>query len=409
MGMCVFRGQGSQQVGQHPFQVFGSIISQLVALAHSDPDLVGGIAARLGDHRDAAIAAVPGLAGALGWQSSSLLGPEAFGETRSIEALARFLDALGSEKRPALVVLDDCQWADDLTAKLILHWQSRHSDPHQADNHVLLLIAFRSEEVSADHKLRRLHPSLHLRLDPFESDDVRRLAESMAGPLPAEAVEAIISRSGGCPFMASAMLRGMVESGALACGPSGWQVEPLALADLRSSGWAAGFLSRRIDLLPQPAINLLMAGAVLSKEFELPMAAELVGQTAREAVAALDVARERHFVWVRPDGVGCAFVHDKIREALLARLSASKRRRLHYRIALLLRKDAPERIFDLAYHFDAAGRSNEALDYALRAARQARSQHALEVAEQQYHIAERGRRRRTAPSNTRSPKGSATF
>ena len=53
------------------------------------------MADRLGDHRDAAIAAVPELAGVLGWQSLSLLGPEAFGEARSIEALAAFLDALG--------------------------------------------------------------------------------------------------------------------------------------------------------------------------------------------------------------------------------------------------------------------------------------------------------------------------
>jgi two-component system sensor kinase len=366
--MRVFRGQGFEQVGQHPFQVLHGIIGQFVAAARSDPDL----------------------AGALGWQSSSMLGPEAFGETRTIEALARFLDALGSEHRPALIVLDDCQWAEDLTTKLIGHWQSRHSGPQQGDGHVLLVVAYRSEEVPADHVLRRIHPSLHLSLALFDPEDVRRLAESMAGPLPGEAVEVIVSRSCGCPFMASAVLRGMVESGALIAEPSGWQVEPLALADLSSSSWAAGFLSRRIELLPQAAIDLLVAGAVLGKEFELPMAAEIAQQTPSQAFAALDDARERHFVWVQPDGIGCAFMHDKIRAALLARLSAEKRQELHYRIALLLRKDAPDRIFDLAYHFDASGQSTEALEYALLAACQARSQHALGIAEQQYRIAERG-------------------
>ena len=52
----------------------------------------------------------------------------------------------------------------------------------------------------------------------------------------------------------------------------------------------------------------------------------------------------------------------------------------------------PSRIFDLAYHFDAAGRSEQALPYALQAACQARSQHSLEVADQQYRIADRGAR-----------------
>ena len=96
-------------------------------------------------------------------------------------------------------------------------------------------------------------------------------------------------------------------------------------------------------------------GAVLGKEFDLPLAAELVEQESSQAIAALEKARERHYVWVRPDGIRCAFVHDKIRAALLARLSPPRRQELHYRIALSLQANAPERIFDLAYHFDAAG------------------------------------------------------
>ncbi len=118
-------------------------------------------------------------------------------------------------------------------------------------------------------------------------------------------------------------------------------------------------------------------GAVLGKEFDLPLAAELVGQESSQAIAALEKARERHYVWVRPDGIRCAFVHDKIRAALLERLSPQRRQELHYRIALSLQANAPDRIFDLAYHFDAAGRSEQALPYALQAACQARSQHSL--------------------------------
>ena len=94
-------------------------------------------------------------------------------------------------------------------------------------------------------------------------------------------------------------------------------------------------------------------------------------------------------MWVQPDGIRCDFVHDKIRSALLARLSAEDRRNLHRQVALSLQKSFPDRIFDLAYHFDAAGQSVRALEYALRAAQQARAQHSLEVAEQQYRIAER--------------------
>ena len=49
-----------------------------------------------------------------------------------------------------------------------------------------------------------------------------------------------------------------------------------------------------------------------------------------------------------------------------------------------------KRIFDLAYHFDAAGDSERAFPYAMAMADNARVQYALEIAEQLYRIAERG-------------------
>ena len=101
-------------------------------------------------------------------------------------------------ERPALVVLDDCQWADELTIKLIGQWfaSRHHSSP--AGNHAFLVASFRTEEVSNDHPLRKLTPTLHLNLDPLGPDDVRRLAESMAGPLPDEAVNVVVGASEGC-------------------------------------------------------------------------------------------------------------------------------------------------------------------------------------------------------------------
>ncbi|MCA9168953.1 MAG: response regulator, partial [Planctomycetales bacterium] len=238
--------------------------------------------------------------------------------------------------------------------------------------------------------LRRIKPLLHLKLPALDLRDVRLLAESMAGPLPEEAVEIVHNLSHGSPFMTAAVLRGLVESKALVREPEGWRVEPMALDDLQSSGPAAEFLSCRLNLLPDRVAELLTVGAVLGKEFSLRLAADLVGHPTEEAIAALDEARSRHLLWVRPDGSLCVFVHDRIRTTLLERLSTAQRRKLHYQAALRLQAESPESHFELAYHFDAAGKSEMALDYALKAATEARQRHALEIAEQQYRIAQRG-------------------
>jgi tetratricopeptide (TPR) repeat protein len=391
-GLRVFRGEGSDAGGQRPFQMLRRVVNGFVAEARIEPSLASSVYERLGAHGDAVIAALPQLTHELGWTPSHPSAPEAFGATRNVFALVEFLATLGSAQRPALVILDDCQWADEQTLSLIERWRWRQEAPETDENHVLLVLAFRSEEVPAAHLLRRLHPSLHLRLSPLDQGELRQLAESMAGPLPEKAVDVICQLSGGSPLMASAVLRSLVESGALVADARGWRLESSAIPDIPASRMDAELLSRRLDLLPRWTLKLLSAGAILGKEFDLGLAAELGPQSSAEAVQALDEGRRRHLVWVRADGFRCVFVHDKIRAAFLKRLPQDRRQAMHLRAARLLEESAPHCISELAYHFDAAGHSQHALPYALEAAEAARAQHALEIAEQQYRIAERGAR-----------------
>ena len=394
----VLRGQGVDQMAQRPFQILSGVIEELVATARREPALQARLQTSLADQRDAVCAVLPELHEIFGSAQGDRLGPEAFAEARTLQALTSLLDELGSPDKPALVQLDDCQWADPLTLKLLGQWWRRQETsppgrgPGQGGGgrHVLIVAAFRTEEVPAEHVLRTLQPSAHLTLAPFGAANVQQLAESMAGPLPAEALAVVQELGQGSPFMVSAVLRGLVESGALVSGAAGWQVEPLALADLSSSRHAAEFLSRRLKLLPAPVVRLLTVGALLGKEFDLPIAASLAQQPSSEAIPSLDEARRRHLVWVKALDGKCVFVHDKLRETLLDDLSVDDRRELHRQAALSLEAHDAERHFELAYHFDAAGDSPRALIHAFAAAEQARSQHSLETSEQQYRIAERG-------------------
>ncbi len=386
----VLRGQAQDQVGQHPFLALEGIADEILTACRDDPQLAGEIREGLGDRLDAVVAVLPRLTEVLGGSPSQVLGPESFGEARTIEALVTFLAALGSENRPALIILDDCQWADEPTLKLLRRAQSRRKIDRHTPSYAVLICAFRSEEVREGHILRSLSPSLQLRLPPFGEEDTRRLAESMAGSLPSEAMEFIIDLSDGSPFMASAVLRGMVESRALLPEPSGWRVERAAMDEVRSSRHAAELLARRINLLPRVAVDLLKVAAVLGKEFELNLAANLAVLLPGHALLALRQAQNRHMVWTRPDNEQCMFVHDKVRETCLTLLTPDERRDLHLRAATLLEQRSPQPTFDLAYHYDLAGQGERALPYALAAAKQARAQYSLEIAEQQYRIALRG-------------------
>ena len=401
-GTWVVRGQGVDQAALRPFQVLDGVVDELTAGSRSDGRLGRELAAYLGRRRQAVCDALPQLADVLGTRSVGSLGPEAYGEARSLPALAALLDALGSVVGPTMVLLDDCQWADELTLKLLAYWSTQHRD-QPAPAPVMVVAAFRSEEVHRKHLLRGLLPSTHLALAAFEPDDIRRVLTSMAGPLPEQAVDVVERLSEGNAFMATAVLRGLVESGALVGTLSGWRVQPDAMADVKTSRHAAAFLARRLELLPPEGRRLIAVGAVLGKEFDVEMAATLAGETDDEASRAVEDARRRQILWTQ--GRSCVFVHDKLREALLEQLGDDERTALHRSAAVAIRGEDPDRVFELAYHFDAAGAADLALPYALSASERARARNALAVAERQYRIAERGAATADRPTRQRVAEG----
>ncbi|MBI2266850.1 MAG: SpoIIE family protein phosphatase [Armatimonadetes bacterium] len=403
-GFWVLRGQGVDKTAQRPFQVLDGVVREIVAEASLQQGFADRLKEILADERDALCAALPGLAEVLSPGSLSCpagTGPEAHREARNLRALAAMLATVGSEGQPALVLLDDCQWADEMTLKFMKYWQRLQSQGDEQKRNILLVVSFRSENLPDNHPFRTIRASVHISLPPLEEDDVRRLAESMAGPLPEEAVRIICSLSEGSPFMAAEVLRGLMETGGIAAGPSGWVVAPEAMGDIQSSRHAAQVLARRLDLLKDNTLVLLSAGAVLGKEFDLDSAAALARQSSYEAISALNEARQRHIVWADAEGARCVFVHDKLRETLLARLPNDYQKALHLLAALSIEARDRDRVFELAYHFDAAGEYGRARSYALEAAVRARSQFALEIAERQYRIAEKGARAEDCPRNVR--------
>src|SRR5690606_8431684 len=130
--------------------------------------------------------------------------------------------------------------------------------------------------------------------------EVRQLVVSMAGGLPDDVVRTVVRLALGSPFMASAVLRGRVECGALRATDSGWKVDRDALADAGSSDQAASFLARRLQLLPKQTIDLLSVGAILGKQFDLHTAQLLAHLSPAQVMESLEEAKNRQLIWVRP-------------------------------------------------------------------------------------------------------------
>ena len=313
--------------GPAPFQLLDGVVEEFVREAKSHPGLAEAVLEQLGIHRDGVIAALPHVADELGWTPSHAHAGAVRRESQRagagpFPARARHRVTSGHDHSGRLPVE---RRADDQAHRTLGHDCARK----RGRNRAMCCWCSPSARRNCPRTTRcggstRKPTCVSARSRP------RKLA-SWPSRWPARCPTKRSTSSGSCPEAAPSWPRpcctGWWNHGPWCPDRDGWRVEPLAIANLQSSSQAGSFLTHRIELLPQPTIQLLSSGAVLGKEFDLAFAANLACQTPSQTVAALNEARSRHMVWVRANGFQCVFVHDKIREALLARLptAASER------------------------------------------------------------------------------------
>nr|WP_062335720.1 AfsR/SARP family transcriptional regulator [Herbidospora sakaeratensis] len=272
----------------------------------------------------------------------------ATGEFPLYEAVARLVNAAG----PAVVVLDDLQWADAASLRLLDFLATTRSCPG-----LTVLATYRDTEVG--ESLARTLAALR-RLPHVEGVTL--------GGLPEDAVAEYLARSGGDPLKAGVELR-----------RTGGNPFFLGLGD--TPGAMAEVLRGRLAALPPGAHDVLSAAALIGRETELGVLLDVLDLPQDQVLDVLDAAVQARLLTERQ--LTYSFGHDIVREVLRDGLAPLRRRRMHARVAAVLegRGTQPG---ELAYHYREglviSGMAAKAITYARAAARHAAGQFAHEDA-----------------------------
>ncbi|MEE2826825.1 MAG: ATP-binding protein, partial [Planctomycetota bacterium] len=389
-GFTLYRGVATNQAGQLPMSPWLEIIRQLALDLKSKPEERQRLQQELVDYREEISTILPEFAEQLGWKQDHLIGPDELGAQRVNQAVVKVLVQISSARSPAVIWIDDAQWLDARSLDILQLIQN------DSLGYAMLILSLRPNEGVSSAIFERVGMDTHIELQPLDAGEVRALLESMAGVLPEIAIQTITKLSAGSPFMGSAILRGMVESGALVAKPGGWAIEPDKMADIQASRDAAEALWKRLERVPPAILNQLSIAAIIGKEFDGHTVVELTGMSFEQAHANFDWCRNQRLIWAMRDG-NYSFVHDSIRETLIRRLSEEQRAEWNNRFAQQLERNEPDRWFEIACHYDAAGNPVQALPFALQAAAQARKQYSLMAAEELLRIADRGLKANASP------------
>lgn len=300
------------------------------------------------------------------------------------ERYERVVSALTATAEPLLIILDDLQWADISSLRLLSHVAGAVTR-----RRVLVLITRRPEPGDHPGPLRdtlgalaRLEGASRVELKPFTEADVawylraRGAEEDLAQPL--------LRRTGGNPFYLGEVLR-LRESEA---GPSADGAD--VLADALPAG-VRDVIERRVARLPEETARLLRAAAVAGAEADAHLLAAATGLPIEEVLNGLEPAVVTGLLAEPPDGPDYRFGHALVRDALYAGLPRLDRVRLHLRIGEALEPVLPAaEAATLAQHFAAAARiggAPKAVTHASKAARQATAQQAYAEAVQFWELA----------------------
>ncbi len=237
-----------------------------------------------------------------------------------VEASVDAVDALAGDD-PVLVVVDDAQWADDLSLGVLRALVRRVTT-----GRVATVVAMRPTprpteldrlvDLVIDGRGRRIRVDL---LDPL---DTQALAAAITGAAPGTVLRQRLDATAGNPLYVTELLRALDDEGLLSIHAGVADVPPAAQPEGLSET-----VVRRLSWLPAPARELLRLASLLGTTFTLGDLATVTGRPVIDVAADLRDAAVAGLVVGGDDHL--RFRHDLVREAVYDRMLPAERRDLH--------------------------------------------------------------------------------
>jgi PAS domain S-box-containing protein len=278
-------------------------------------------------------------------------------------AFRRFLGVFARPEHPLTLFLDDLQWLDAATLDLLEHLVT-----HPEVRHLLLVGAFRDNEVSSSHPLMRTLGAMReagakvqqIVLTPLDLDDVSRLVSDAlhcelerARPL----AQLVQEKTGGNPFFAIQFFAALAEDGLVEFGAVTrvwqWDVDRIRAKSYTDN--VVDLMSGKLSRLSAPAQEALKHLACLGNVAEVATLAAVQGETEEAVHAALREAGRAGLVFDQENT--CKFLHDRIQQAAYNLIPEERRAELHLHIARVLlvsmtEDQLAEHVFDVANQFN---------------------------------------------------------
>ncbi|MDB9787060.1 AAA family ATPase, partial [Bacteriovoracaceae bacterium] len=327
---------------------------------------------------------VPALEKIIGKQEPLQNIASAESQNRFLYTVKNFVKAIARPNHPLIIFLDDLQWSDVPTLKLI-EYLINSSDLRS----LLLIGSYRDNEVKAGHPLRislqeiEKNKVIHsIYLNPLIQEDITQIvSETVHADLKdTEPLSRIIfEKTKGNPFFVETILKTLYQEDLLvfnnALGKWEWDIQEISSLSITDN--VVDFIITNINKIPSKTNRLLQLASCIGKVFDLKTLSLIYEDSCSNTSHILFHAIKNEIIIPLSDqfqlvelqldqqqsdlGVCYQFQHDRVQQAANSMLDHEEKKSLHLKIARLFRNtlaesDFNEKLLDIVFHY------NEAID-----------------------------------------------
>ncbi len=338
------------------------------------------LAGALGPNAQVIIDVIPDLERILGPQPAPAVLGAAEAQNRFNHFFQKFVGVFARPEEPLVVFLDDLQWADAATLALLPFLLT-----DREISGLLLIGAYRDNEVSATHPLRmtladlmtRQVPVRELTLPPLEAGHLRELVTDALhadAEHSAAAADLVLAKTGGNPFFVKQLLQSLYRDGLIAFDEAagGWRADLEGMERAQVADNVLALMTAKIARLAPRTQRILRLAACVGDRFDLQTLATISEVEPAAAAADLWESVEEGLVLpldksygfapdlstgIDPSEIGYRFLHDRVQQAAYALIPEEARGQVHLTIGrLLLGRDSAstlaETLFDIVNHLN---------------------------------------------------------
>src|ERR1700687_2123935 len=336
-------GKFDQYKRDIPYATLGQAFQSLVRslLSKSEAELGrwrDSLSEALGPNGQLIVNLVPELELVTGKQPAVAELPPQDAKNRFQLVFRRFLGVFARKEHPLALFLDDLQWLDTATLDLLEHLVT-----HSEVRHLLLVGAYRDNEVSPSHPLRRTLEAIRkagarvqqIVLAPLGLDDVARLVADglhckakRARPL----AELVKEKTGGNPFFAIQFFFALADEGLLRFDHDAarwrWKLDRIHAHGYTDN--VVDLMVGRLTRLPVQTQAALQQFACLGNAADITMLSIVLGKSSEDV--GLDLWDAVRLELVERLEHSYKLVHDRVQEAAYSLIPERLRPEAHLRV-----------------------------------------------------------------------------